>query len=162
MKTHSDHSLKILNNLFTVILNAIGKQHEYSIYGYYKGEKKNPYEKLLDEAEIDKSHLPPPECMKYEYNISNDEVERLTKCKNFWGYERMFANDFDINGFSFDYWKENLSFANSVEEIKGAFNPPDLDELFKLWLYQLLYHISDKYEIDFGTVSEWYWNNKIK
>ena len=132
---------------------------DYSIYRYYKGETENPFERLLNGAEIDKSHLSPPECMKYEYNMPNNEVDRLVNCRYFWEYEKMFDDDFEANGFSFEYWKERLGLANTVDEVKAALTLPDKQNLFKLWLFQLLNHVSDKYEIPFETANNKYWNN---
>ena len=80
---------------------------DYSMYRYYKGEKENPFEKLLNQAEIDKSHLPPPECMKYEYKLPNNEVDRLRNSKMFWFYESHFEHIF--NNESNDYWRNHFN-----------------------------------------------------
>ena len=142
---------------------AVQKQskHNYGMYRYFKGEKENPFEKLLNRAEVDKSHLPPPECMIEEYNIPDNEVEKLRNSRYFWCYEQMFDEEFEANGFSFEYWKERLIVGNSTEELKATFTQPDKQKLFKLWLFQLLNHVSDKYEIPFETVNNKYWNNII-
>ncbi len=56
---------------------------------YYKGEKNNPFEAELQRYEVDKSKLPPPECMKTEYKgIRQEEVMNLQMAISFWEYER--------------------------------------------------------------------------
>lgn len=55
---------------------------------YYKGEAKNPFEQELFRFEVDKSHLPPPECMKTEYNLPTETVNSLSNQMMFWFYEQ--------------------------------------------------------------------------
>ncbi|GAB6013194.1 hypothetical protein [Viscerimonas tarda] len=81
---------------------------DYSMYRYFKGEKENPFEKLLNKAEIDKSNLPPPECMKYEYNLSENEARRLQNSKMFWFYESAFETLF--NRETNAYWHNHFNF----------------------------------------------------
>lgn len=61
---------------------------------FYKRERENPFMKELEAHEIDKSHLPPPECMCTEYTgLSGEEIARLECASTAWKYERMW---FDI------------------------------------------------------------------
>ncbi|MDL2297313.1 hypothetical protein LJC68_09750 [Bacteroidales bacterium OttesenSCG-928-B11] len=80
---------------------------DYSMYRYFKGEKENPFEKLLNKAEIDKSNLPPPECMKYEYSLSENEVQNLQNSKMFWFYESVFETIF--NKETNAYWRNHFN-----------------------------------------------------
>lgn len=55
---------------------------------FYKGEDENPYWKELEAHEVDKSHLPPPECMHTEYQgLSAEEIDRLECAATAWKYE---------------------------------------------------------------------------
>lgn len=59
---------------------------------FYKGEEENPFERELDAHEVDKSHLPPPECMKTEYrDLSEKEIERLQCSSTAWMYEQVWV-----------------------------------------------------------------------
>ena len=59
---------------------------------FYKGEEENPFEQELDAHEVDKSHLPPPECMHTEYQgLTNEEIDRLECSATAWKYERMWV-----------------------------------------------------------------------
>lgn len=64
---------------------------------FYNGEDESPFEKELLAHEIDKSHLPPPECMKDEYTLPADEVARLKHGIIFWHYESMWV-EMKLNG----------------------------------------------------------------
>ena len=56
---------------------------------YYKGESDSPFEKELLKHEVNKDHLPPPECMRTEYEgLSPEEVDKLRDSHWFWTYER--------------------------------------------------------------------------
>ena len=65
---------------------------------FYNGEEENPFEKELYAHEVDKSHLPPPECMIEEFTISIDEVDRLKSAITAWFYERCWVYE-HINGY---------------------------------------------------------------
>lgn len=55
---------------------------------FYKGKDENPYWKELEAHEVDKSHLPPPECMHTEYQgLSAEEIDRLECEGSAWKYE---------------------------------------------------------------------------
>lgn len=59
---------------------------------FYKGEDENPFEQELGAHEVDKSHLPPPECMHTEYQgLSDEEINRLEYSATAWKYERMWV-----------------------------------------------------------------------
>lgn len=55
---------------------------------FYDGTDKNEYEEKLKAHEIDKSKLPPPECMKEEYTIPYEEVRKLQNASTALFYER--------------------------------------------------------------------------
>jgi hypothetical protein len=55
---------------------------------YYNGEEEDPFAKELFAHEVDKSHLPPPECMKYEYKLPPEQVAYLQNASTAWGYEK--------------------------------------------------------------------------
>lgn len=64
---------------------------------YYKGEMENPFDKKLSRYEIDKSHLPPSECMCTEYSgIDPKEIDTLKNKCSFWEYERYWV-DFSMS-----------------------------------------------------------------
>lgn len=66
--------------------------------GFYKGEETDPYAAELARYEVDKSHLPPPECMKTEYRgLSVQEENDLRDSSFFWGYEQCWV-DFMSHG----------------------------------------------------------------
>jgi len=46
---------------------------------YYRGGGINPFYDELERHEIDKSNLPPPECMRDEYDLSNEVVMELSE-----------------------------------------------------------------------------------
>ena len=62
---------------------------------YYNGEPDNPFAQKLNAHEVDKSHLPPPECMKEEYDLPPDEVVFLKNASTLWDYERFWVEEYD-------------------------------------------------------------------
>ena len=66
---------------------------------FFNGEEENPFEKELYAHEVDKSHLPPPECMKEEFTIPSDKVYRLRNAIIAWFYERCWVYE-NLNGYS--------------------------------------------------------------
>lgn len=90
-----------------LMMKTMMTMKNYSMYRYYKGEKENPFEKLLNRAEIDKPHLPPPECMKYEYNLPSNEANKLQNSKMFWFYESVFETLYSRE--SNDYWRNHFN-----------------------------------------------------
>lgn len=60
---------------------------------FYNGAEDNVYEKELKAAEVDNSHLPPPECMKEEYKLSPEKVVRLKNACTAFAYERFGVNE---------------------------------------------------------------------
>ncbi len=61
---------------------------------YYNGEDDNPFAHELDAHEIDKSHLPPPECMKDEYTLPPEEVISLKNSSTAWNYEQWYIENY--------------------------------------------------------------------
>lgn len=69
---------------------------------YYKGEKTNPFAEELRKHEVNKDHLPPPECMKTEYkDLSNEALRSLQSSSWFWPYEAMWV-DLNAQGLTDD------------------------------------------------------------
>ncbi len=131
----------------------------YNMYRYYKGEKENPFTELLNKVEIDKSNLPPPECMKYEYNLPEDEVAKLQNARMFWFYESVFETLY--NQKSNAYWRNH--FNQQVKEktrniLKGKDDdrPSERDKaaVFETWLNDYLF--VDKLYPEYGEKKNWY------
>lgn len=86
---------------------------------YYRGEEDNPFEKELESHEVDKSMLPPPECMHTEYRgLTAGEVHELCYKSTVWGYERTWVQ-FVLSGDEADY----------LQEIVGDFVRAGLEDL---------------------------------
>lgn len=121
---------------------------------FYNGEDDNPFSHELDVHEVDKSHLPSPECMKYEYTLPHDEVTRLSNASTSWRYERFWVEqkynktDFDFKVVEDDY----LNRFHHFEENDGT--PIDL----KAILWNRFSHWTSGTPEDF---KEWYtsWYN---
>lgn len=64
---------------------------------YYDGTEEDIYLKKLEAHEIDKSHLPPPECMKDEYTLSGEEVAHLRNAHTARCYEEHWVKE-QLNG----------------------------------------------------------------
>jgi hypothetical protein len=116
---------------------------DYSFYRYYKGEPENPFDAILEAHEIDKSHLPPPECMKYEYSLPADTVKKLGLSVMFWNYERHFESEFAKNESSdwFNFFDEH-DLGNQFMAIlsEDDYNRPQEEkkkQVFELWLNYL-------------------------
>ena len=60
---------------------------------FYDGTEDNVFENELKAAEVDKSHLPPPECMKEEYKLSPKKVIQLKNAYTAFGYERFWVEE---------------------------------------------------------------------
>ncbi|MDR1595294.1 MAG: hypothetical protein LBS43_12560 [Prevotellaceae bacterium] len=129
---------------------------DYSMYRFFKGEKENPFEKLLNRAEIDKSHLPPPECMKYEYNLPINEVNKLQSSKMFWFYESCFERLFEqyesSDWYAF-FGKNGDKFMKLLSE-KDYVRPSDKKGVFDMWLNDYLF--IDKLYPEYGGDENWY------
>ena len=68
---------------------------------FYNGEEECPFQKELKAHEIDKSHLPPPECMKDEYDIPAEKVAFLQNAATFFYYEKMWIERVLNCGYNF-------------------------------------------------------------
>ena len=64
------------------------QKHLILMCRFYDGTENNVFENELKAAEVDKSHLPPPECMKEEYKLSPKKVIQLKNAYTAFGYER--------------------------------------------------------------------------
>lgn len=98
---------------------------------YYNGEQDNPFAQKLNAHEVDKSHLPPPECMKYEYSLAADEVAYLHDAAKAWFYEHFWVTEKmrEVNGFDF---KSNLDECQHVvNRMENDGTPDELKAL--LW-----------------------------
>lgn len=81
---------------------------------YYNGEDENPFAKELCAHEVDKSHLPPPECMKSEYELPPDQVTHLLNASTAWGYEEWWVNT------KLTLMEDDNTFENLVIDYKNA------------------------------------------
>lgn len=87
------------------------------MYKYFKGEKLNPFDQVKQNPQF-----------------------------QFWGYEKMFDDQFAKGDFSTEVW--TVPYAEDVKEWKEVLNnePVNKEELFKLWLYRLLMeHLPEKH-----------------
>ena len=73
------------------------RRHLILMCRYYDGTKEDIYLKKLEAHEIDKSHLPPPECMKEEYTLSVEEVAHLKNAHTARCYEEHWVKE-QLNG----------------------------------------------------------------
>ena len=91
---------------------------KYSLYKYFKGEKENPFKSIKQNTQ-----------------------------HQFWGYEQLFEDKFNAGDFSTETW-----IPPNTPDVKewGKFladKPVDKEELFKLWMYNLLMvHLPEKYQ----------------
>lgn len=102
---------------------------DFSMYRCYRGEAENPYFKELWASEVDKSHLPPPECMKYDFILPAEKVQELSWKGKFWFYESIFESNF---------WPLNTTEWYALGLLPGGDyeRPADLNkkQVFELWL----------------------------
>lgn len=103
---------------------------DYTIYKFYKGEDINPFD--ADKQSVEHS---------------------------FWEYERMFDELFNEGDFSIKSWTIGLDMTATKEwEEVLSQKPVNKEELFKLWLYELLaIHLPDKYESKPDHFIKLYW-----
>jgi len=97
---------------------------DYQIFKYFKGGKNNPFDK-----------------------------ENQNTQYQFWFYESLFFEKFKKNDFSLESW--TVPYTEDIEEWKEVLSkkPVNRDELFKLWLNNLLLvHLPDKYQ----TTADWF------
>ncbi len=119
---------------------------------YYNGEEENPYAKILDAHEIDKSHLPPPECMKPEYTLSPEKVAELQHNGTAWGYERWWV-EANLNG--------KPSFKDEIEEYhaygcKGFEEDDGTPLTLKAVFWNRYYHWGGWLDKDASGFKKWY------
>ena len=69
------------------------RKHIILMCRFYDGTEDNVFENELKAAEVDKSHLPPPECMKEEYKLSPKKVNQLKNACTALGYERFWVQE---------------------------------------------------------------------
>lgn len=89
----------------------------FDMYKYFKGEKENPF-----------------------------EIEKQNTQFVFWGYEKIFDEKFSAGNFDVEQWIP--PYASDIKEWKAVLSQKrvDKEELFKLWLYNLLMNVlPDKY-----------------
>ena len=84
---------------------------------YYAGEKDNPFAQKLNANEVDKSNLPPPDCMKTEYNLPPDEVCFLENAATAWRYECFWVDEFD-NENTKHLSEANKYYANDLKDFE--------------------------------------------
>ncbi len=97
---------------------------------FYNGEDENPYDKELSTHEVDKSHLPPPACMKEEYTLPHEKVATLQNSATAWHYEKFWLEEKLSRKENKDRLEEYIAYGNEDFE-KGDGTPMDLKAL--LW-----------------------------
>lgn len=101
------------------------------LYRYFKGEKQNPFDREKQNASF-----------------------------MFWGYEQWFEEMFNQGDFSLNTWLPASSDEQQRKEWSEALSrkPIDKEELFKLWLFELLMNrLPDKYESESDHFNKLYW-----
>lgn len=73
------------------------RKHLVLMCRYYDGTDTDVFQKTLEEHQINKDNLPPPECMKDEYTLSEEEVMRLKSASCAAAYEKIWVNE-RLNG----------------------------------------------------------------
>jgi hypothetical protein len=127
------------------------------MYRYYKGEKENPFAKILDEHEIENKAKHPPESMRVEYDLPPEQTKKLSRSLLFWEREEMFEKKYKANNFSLEYW---CVIDTDKLEWKRVLKFADKKEIFNLWNKESLTQIGDKYQIDFEEMYKLYCNNE--
>jgi hypothetical protein len=92
----------------------------YNMYKFFRGEEKNPFDRDKQNAEF-----------------------------MFWGYEKSFEELFSKGDFNPDSWIPPYS--SDIKEWRAVLSqePVDKEELFKLWIYNLLMNVlPDKYQVE--------------
>lgn len=88
----------------------------YSMFRYFKGQEENPYDQVYQNAQY-----------------------------MFWGYESMFDFNFNKADFKTISWVDEYSPYFKKWETVLSQNPVNKQDLFELWLYELLAeHLPDK------------------
>jgi hypothetical protein len=130
---------------------------DYSVYKYYKGEFINPFSIILERTEIENKAKYPTQSMITEYNLSGDELRKITRAVMFWERENMFEREFNKGDFTLEYWCASDS---DINEWKTALNPPDKKVMFEIWNRNSLTQIADKQEMDFEEMYKLYCDNE--
>lgn len=122
---------------------------------YYKGEEQNPYEVELERYEVDKSHLPPPECMKTEYRgITEREIQRLQYSYIFWEYERYWVK-FSLDNEMTSYLNE-ISSEYKINVLKYFDNKDNVPLSLKAVLFNRYAHWHSGYGNILEDFQSWY------
>ena len=109
-------------------------ESDFSIYKYFEGEAENPF-----------------------------SSEEQNAAFNFWGFEQIFENKFNQGNFSPDHWSN--PFHSNFKEWQTVLSqkPVDKEELFKLWLFRLLFdHLPDKYQSDQDHFNRLYFDTEAE
>ena len=106
-----------------------------TFYKYYKGESENPFDWETQNAQF-----------------------------MFWGYESGFADQLKEGDFSPDSWVSPDATDRAEWFAVLRKTPVDIEGLFKLWLFQLLFvHLPDKAQSsDTAYYKRLYWNTTSK
>jgi hypothetical protein len=82
---------------------------------------------------------------------------------NFWEYERIFEETFHQGNFAPDLWL--IPYSCDVKEWEAVLSqkPVDKEELFKLWLFRLLFdHLPDKYQSEQDHFNRLYFDTEAE
>ncbi len=106
----------------------------FSMFKYYKGEAENPF-----------------------------SWEDQNAAFNFWDYERIFEESFNRGDFSRDLWANPYDPDFKEWEKVLSQKPVDKEELFKLWLFRLLFdHLPDKYQSEQDHFNRLYFDTEAE
>lgn len=100
------------------------------------------------------SSAPPYQYYKFEANCPlPNQDERM-----FWGYEQMFEQSYALGNFSPDFWFTQTMTPATKQEMTDALATKDKEEIFKVWLYNLLWeYLPDKHMAEEGYFHKRYW-----
>ena len=103
------------------------------MFKYFKGEAANPF-----------------------------DSEKQNTEHQFWGYEQLFETDFNEGNFSVLKWiPPNAEDSKEWQKVLSA-KPVDKEELFKLWLFNLLMvHLPEKYQSDKNKFLRLYYDTEV-
>ncbi len=112
---------------------AVMKRYSILDCRYYNGEEENPFAQELDAHEIDKSHLPPPECMKSEYTLPPEVVSFLMNATTAWRYEKWWVEEIQNE-------EQTSFFEDIVSEYSHFFRDFEADDGTPIELKALLWN----------------------
>lgn len=106
---------------------------KYNTYRYFKGQETNPF-----------------------------DSEKENTQHQFWGYEQLFEMKFKENNFSTLAWIPPNTEDEKEWQKALSDSPIDKEELFKLWLFNLvMVHLPEKYQSPGDSFLRLYYDTKL-